>query len=393
MEDKKNDLQLARQITGQDLIPATLESLVPKAPANLAANDEQQIRSEVAITVRLISESMGDRNFVLGLENFKREIQTAAQAKIELIESRVNQVARYESPQGLDIPQVVAEMRSGIDQLDPKRAERHWFWKIISVIPGTNSIQDWWWSSGLRQILIQRETVRARIKKIVLGLQGNRQVIQEDSKQLGILHNQIESGSMFELQKAAYNCELVLQDLLEMQNQLGSDNSNAAQLRRVIETFTVRASNFRRTENALEQALTVVDITIDGNRKISESLEETSVFTSEYLTVAMALYQALAHQQRAIKVLILARRGTADVMQKTGEMAQESVAVVNEQYFNPVEMLNQIEQSQAKLMNALQSLEDASRNGAAAARQGIGKLQQATSELRTKRQELLGGVV
>jgi uncharacterized protein YaaN involved in tellurite resistance len=102
----------------------------------------------------------------------------------------------------------------------------------------------------------------------------------------------------------------------------------------------------------------------------------------------MALYQALAHQQQAIQTLVKAREGTADVMIKTSEMAKQGAERVTELYFDPANELAKVEEAQGNLMSALQTLENASRNGVVKARQSIEKLRSMTEALRDKQAQL-----
>jgi uncharacterized protein YaaN involved in tellurite resistance len=364
-----------------------LPAVVPKAPEGLTAEVRVQIESEVASLANTINASLSNRNFMMTLDNVGRPEQELASQRIELIETRVNALTKTETA-GAKIPAVVSEMRTSIDQLNPKRIEQSRFGQWLARLPGGQPILEMWWASGLRQITIKRETIREQIKGIKEALLGNKSQLLGDNGQLNQLYGYVSGGAMVGLQKTAYMCELLLEKLQQSLLAMPPDDPRRDRLQGAIEKITVRVRHMRQTENALQQALATIDITLDGNVKIAESLDETAMMTTSYLTVAMALYQALAHQQQAIQALVKAREGTADVMIKTSEMARASAETVSELYFNPAAELAKVEQAQANLMAALGTLEEASRDGVVAARQGITKLRAMTETLREREAHL-----
>ncbi len=367
-------------------------ALVPRRPESLSVDSDRQVRMEVETLTATIVESLEDRQFMTTLDNLGRPEQELAAKRIELIETRVSNVTKVEGP-GTKIPEVVEGMRAEIDKLNPKRTDQSGLASFIAVLPGGNALLDLWWASGIRQTIQRRETIRERIKQIRQGLLGNKQQLTEDSAGLNQLYAHVKDATIAKLQVVTYSCELLLEKLRELYDSLDPDSPKKARVRRAIEVITFRVRMMRLTENALQQSLATIDITTDGNGKIADALEEVATLSTAYLTVAMALYQALAHQQRSIKALVKAREGTTDVMVKTSEMAVESVRSVSEQYFNPVGEMEKVRQSHQNLMTALQTLEDASKNGVVKARESIGQLQDMTAELRKKQDELRGGHV
>ena len=229
---------------------------------------------------------------------------------------------------------------------------------------------------------MRRETIREQIRGVKDGLLGNKGQLLEENAQLNQLYDYIVKGALLNLQRTGYTCELLLEKLQESWNGMVPDDVRRPRLQGAIEKIIVRVRHLRQTENALQQALATIDITVDGNGKIAESLEETATLTTSYLTVAMALYQALAHQQKAIQALVKAREGTADVMVKTSQKARRSAETGSELYFDPATELAKVEEAQGNLIAALQTLEDASRTGTVKARQSITKLRSMTDELK-----------
>lgn len=363
------------------------QSIIPKPPDGLTSEAQDQIASEVTSLAKTIEGSLNSRNFLMTLENIGRPEQDLASQRIELIETRVNAVAKKETDQA-DIPAAVTEMRTAIDKLNPKRTQQSRFGKFLESFPGGRPFLELWWASGLRQIAMKRETIREQIKGVKEGLLGNKTQLLEDSQQLNQLYDYVMKGAMLQLQRTSYTCELLLGKLQEMFNGMPPDDVRRGRLQGAMEKITVRVRHMRQIENALQQGLATIDITVDGNGKVAESLEETATLTTAYLTVAMALYQALAHQQQAIQTLVKAREGTADVMLKTSEMARHSAETVSGLYFDPAAELAKVEQAQNNLMSALQTLEDASRNGMTKARQNIEKLRSMTQALRDKQDQL-----
>jgi uncharacterized protein YaaN involved in tellurite resistance len=370
------------------LLPSsTSQYITPKPPEGLASDVQEQIASEVMALAATIGNSLGSRTFMMTMENMGRSDQDLATQRIELIETRVNAVTKRNVAQE-DIPAAVKEIRFVIDKLNPKRTQQSRVGRILELVPGGRPVLEFWWSSGLHQIAMRRETIREQIKGVKAGLLGNKAQLVEDNRQLNQLYDYIVKGAMLHLQRTAYTCELLLGKLQEMFDGMAPDDPHRGRLQGAIEKITVRVRHMRQTENALQQGLATIDITVDGNGKIAESLEETATLTTAYLTVAMALYQALAHQQQAIQTLVKAREGTADVMIKTSEMAKQGAEKVTELYFDPANELAKVEEAQGNLMSALQTLENASRNGVVKARQSIEKLRSMTEALRDKQAQL-----
>lgn len=372
------------------LLPVTpaSQSIIPKPPDGLTSEAQDHITSEVESLAKTIEKSLDSRNFLMTLDNIGRPEQDLANQRIELIETRINAVTKKETDQEADVPTAVTEMRTAIDKLNPKRIQQSLFGKFLERVPFGRPVLEFWWASGLREITMRRETIREQIKGVKEGLLGNKAQLLEDSQQLNRLYDYVTQGAMLQLQRTAYTCELLLGKLQGMFNEMPPDDVRRNRLQGAMEKIMVRVRHMRQIENALQQGLATIDITVDGDAKIAESLEETATLTTAYLTVAMALYQALAHQQRAIQTLVKAREGTATVMVKTSEMARHSAETVSELYFNPEAELAKVEEAQNNLMSALQTLEDASRNGMTKSRQGAEKLRSMTQALRDKQDQL-----
>jgi uncharacterized protein YaaN involved in tellurite resistance len=366
------------------------QTIEPKPPSGFSPEAIQKVTEEVMAIAATASQQLENRAWITSLEGLGRADQDIASQKIEFVETKVNKLGGMAEKTDVDIPSIVTNMRQAIDKLNPQKARQSWLGRFLESIPGGKPILALWWASGLRQITMQRETVRQQIKGIRQGLLGNRDQLKQDNGELETVYSFIADTTLANLQRSAFAGELLWEQLQKMQNVLPPDDPRHARLRRAIEIVVVRIRSMRLIETALQQSLATTDIAIDGNNKLAESLDETANLTTSYLTVAMSLYQALARQKEAIKALVKAREGTADVMVETSRMAQQSATDVSEQYFNPSSQLAKVEEAHHNLMGALQTLEDASRSGLSEARQSIGKLRSMTDELREKQDELRG---
>ena len=378
---------------GEELLPVVSSSLqvVPNPPKGLTPEADAQLRQQTEQLAVLVRESLEDRAFLTRIDGLGRAEQQEGSQRIELIEGRISSMVSRKKPEGeIDVPNAVLKMRSAMDELNPSRAKQSLAGRVLEKIPFIGpQILEWWWASGLREMAVKRETVRSQIKAIKESLDSNRTRLLGDNVQLDQLFEMVRGGTMANLQRQAYIGELLLEKLAEiLQTIPQTETGQRDRMQRAIERVTVRVMHLRETEHAIQQGLATIDITVDGNHKLAESLERTGTLTTAYLTVAMALYQALQHQQQAIQAVIRAKQGTGEVMVRTSEMAKAGAQAVSDIYYRTVVAMEQIETAQQNLLGALQQLEDASRDGVVSARSSINKLRGMTEELREKQEKL-----
>lgn len=367
------------------------QALVPKAPDALTTEGNSEVQKQVDELASTIEKSLSSRSFMLSIDNLGRPEQQIATQRIELIETRVNTVIdrKTEDP---SVPNALVEMRQALDDLNPNHSAHSITARIVENIPIIGEpLMDWWWSSGLRQTATKRETIRQQILAVKESLEQNRQRQLADNVQLASLYDFLRKSVMFELQRSAYALELLAGKIETMMSAEEQESDKRKRLQVALERVAVRAMHLRSTENALQQGLATIDVTIDGNQKLAESLEQTASLTTSYLTVAMALYQALAHQKQALQAVIRARRGTEEVMVKTSEMAREGVAAITDVYYNPAVALQAVQQAHNNLMAALTQIEQASQQGLVTAKTSIQSLRRMTEELAAKQEQLRSG--
>lgn len=367
------------------------QALVPKAPDALTTEGNAEVQKQVDQIANTIEQSLSSRSFMLSIDDLGRPEQQLATQRIELIETRVNAVIgkKAEDP---SVPNALVEMRQALDDLNPSRGTQSFTARVVENIPVIGEpIMNWWWSSGLRQTAMKRETIRQQVLAVKESLEQNRQRQLADNVQLASLYDFLRKSVMFELQRSAYALELLAGKIETMMSTEEPESDKRKRLQVALERVAVRAMHLRSTENALQQGLATIDVTIDGNQKLAESLEQTASLTTSYLTVAMALYQALSHQKQALQAVIRARRGTEEVMVKTSEMAREGAAAITEVYYNPAVALQAVQQAHNNLMAALTQIEQASQQGLVTAKTSIQSLRHMTEELAAKQERLRSG--
>lgn len=391
MEEKtKPDLPVPPRST-LSVTPQQMQTLVPKAPNTLTDEGNSEVQKQVSELANTIEKSLSNRSFMLSIDDLGRPDQQIAAQRIELIETRINTVISRKS-EDLSVPNALVEMRQALDDFNPNRSTHSITARIVENIPIIGEpLMDWWWSSGLRQAATKRETIRQQILAVKESLEQNRQRQLADNAQLASLYDFLHKGVMFELQRSAYALELLAGKIETMMSAEDPESDKRKRLQVALERVMVRAMHLRSTENALQQGLATIDVTIDGNQKLAESLEQTASLTTSYLTVAMALYQALAHQKQALQAVIRARRGTEEVMVKTSEMAREGASAITDVYYNPAVALQAVQQAHNNLMAALTQIEQASQQGLVTAKTSIQSLRRMTEELDAKQEQLHAG--
>ena len=380
----------ARPTEATDLAKSSTLQIVPKPPNDLAAEDQQRVRQESEDMLVKIQASLNNRSSVLSLDDLGSDEVVDVGKSVELIETRVNNIVRLENDHE-SIPDKILQMRRSVDELNPKRTQQHPVTRLIAALPGGKTVVDWWWKSGLRQMAMKRETIRSQIKGIRDGLLGNKQQLLEDNQQLAHLYDFVRGGALLRLQQKAFLLELLAGKLQQLYSGLAPDDPLRDRVRMALEKVIHRAKTLRLNETALTQALATIDITIDGNGKIAESLEEAAVLVPTYLTPLMALYQSMFHQQQGIKTLKNTQEGVGQVIVRTSELTKDSATAVSDAYYDLNGLVAQVEQAQKNLIEAFEEIEYRSRNGMVQAQAEINRLQASSQELRNRQQKLQSG--
>ncbi|NIV35615.1 MAG: hypothetical protein GWN58_41035 [Anaerolineae bacterium] len=359
-------------------VPETA-AMVPVPPKQLTGEEDAQLRKRAEELVASLRASE-DRKLVRSFSNLGREAQREASAKLDLLKTRVSALMKDLGGEGAGIPKNLIKLRKTMDEINPNRLSepKRAFLGLIKKIPKLGDV--------LVTIAHKYETVQAQIDAIIAGLYSGKDHLLKDSIELDQLYEAVKEQQVV-LQKNAYLGEMIIKRL-EAELESVTDETRRQRLRNVLHKVAMRVQDLRTMEQVNTQFFVSIDMTIDNNDRLSDSIDRTVMVSRNLLTIGIAIRAALANQQRALKAVEDTQEFASEMLAANAAAIKKQTEEIGDLQNNPVLALDKVRQAYDDLLAAMDESERIRNAGVESAKQSITVLTGMSERLMEKAEAL-----
>ncbi len=339
---------------------AQTTAIVPKAPEALELKEQQELEIKSGELVEKL-EGGKNRELVRQLENLGADAQAGAARETELLKVRVGEMMKQIDGKGSAIPNGMVKLRMTLDEINPHvLSQPGKFGRLLGKTPAIGKI--------LKKIAIKYESVQTQIDAIVANLRAGGEMLEKDNISLDQLYEQVKQHQLA-VQKNAYLGELILNKLVE--KLVTSSPEEKPKLEAVQHAVAMRVQDLRTMEQVNYQFFVSIDMTIDNNRLLKQSVGRTITVTTGLLTVGLAIQAALSRQKQVLEATKATQEYAADLLQANAAAIRRQSAEIGDLYTNPVLALDKVKKAHDDLLAAIEETEAVKRKGVEKANEGI----------------------
>ncbi|MCH6546614.1 MAG: toxic anion resistance protein, partial [Deltaproteobacteria bacterium] len=174
------------------------------------------------------------------------------------------------------------------------------------------------------------------------------------------------------VQKNAYLGELIMKKLQE--RLATATDEERPKLESVQHAVAMRVQDLRTMEQVNMQFFVSIDMTIDNNRLLKQSVDRTITVTTSLLTVGLAIQAALARQKKVLDATRATQDYAADLLKANAASIRRQSTEIAELHTNPVLALDKVKAAHDDLLAAIEETEKIKKQGVAKATEGIAAL-------------------
>ena len=338
-------------------------AIVPKAPEDLETKEQQELEKKSAELVENL-EGGKNRELVRQLENLGAEAQASAARETDLLKVRVGEMMKQVDGKGAAIPDGMVKLRMTLDEINPHvMSQPGTFGRLLGKTPGIGKI--------LKKIAIKYESVQTQIDSIVANLREGGEMLIKDNISLDQLYEQVQQHQLA-IQKNAYLGELILKKLGDKVVTCAPEEK--PKLEAVQHAVAMRVQDLRTMEQVNFQFFVSIDMTIDNNRLLKQSVDRTMTVTTSLLTVGLAIQAALSRQKQVLEATKATQEYAADLLQANAASIRQQSSEIAELHTNPVLALDKVKKAHDDLIAAIEETEAVKRKGVEKATEGIAAL-------------------
>ncbi|MFQ5796085.1 MAG: toxic anion resistance protein [Candidatus Bipolaricaulia bacterium] len=363
-------------------VPAVPEvDVTPTPPANLSDEDQESVEKEVSQLVVEVQESEKGLQLTNRLGSIGAKEQKRSSAKINLLKTKVGDLLNEVEGEGGAIPRNLIELRKTMDEINPhvlSEKPRGVVSRVLRKVPKIGDI--------LADIAVKYESVQTQIDGIINGLRAGKDQLLQDSIELDELYQQVKEAQ-FGIQRYAYFGELFMQKLQELHDQ--SDNSaEREKLSAAIHRGAMRVQDLRTMEQVNYQFFVSIDLTVQNNTNLSDSIDRTVMVTTSLLVVGLAIQAAMARQKKITKAVQQTQEYASEMLAANAAAIRQQTQEIGDLQNNPVLALEKVAAAYDDLMATLDETERIRKEGTTQAREGIKQLTQMSQKLESKAEAL-----
>lgn len=348
-------------------------AVVPKAPEDLETKEQQELEKK---SVELVEDLQGGKNreLVRQLENLGAEAQTNAARETELLKIRVGEMMKQIDGKGSAIPEGMVKLRMTLDEINPHvLSQPGKFGRILGRTPAIGKI--------LKKIAIKYESVQTQIDSIVANLREGGEMLIKDNISLDQLYEQVKQHQLA-VQKNAYLGELILKKLTDKIATCPPEGKS--KLEAIQHAVAMRVQDLRTMEQVNFQFFVSIDMTIDNNRLLKQSVDRTITVTTSLLTVGLAIQAALSRQKQVLEATKATQEYAADLLQANAAAIRQQSGEIADLHTNPVLALDKVKKAHDDLLAAIEETEAVKRKGVEKANEGIAALTEMSKTMSEK---------
>lgn len=348
--------------------------------------DEEKISAaeeEAAALALQVASDPGDRKLMRSLSTIGYEAEDRSNAEIGLLRKRMGAVMDQLSQGGSDIPKNLMALRTVMDEMNPQiqldQLTKPSGWK--AALPGflrkAPVIGD-----ILGQIAIKYQSIQDQIDAIVGGLKRGQDMLLQDTVELETLYEKVRVLEK-DVLAATYKGQFLWKTLDEKKAQ-ASDPAEANQLDKAIGKVAVRVQDLKTMEQVFLQFYGSIDLTLDNNDSLSDSIRRTVTVTRNVLEVGLALQVALANQKQVAEAVKATREYTGQMLAANAAALKQQTTDIARLQTDPVLALEHLQSAYNDLMEAMDKTDEIRKEGTEKARQGIEQLDQMSGAMRER---------
>ncbi len=338
-------------------------TIVPTAPSELESKEQEELEKRSAT---LVEELQGGKNreLVRQLESLGSDTQASSARETELLKVRVGEMMKQVGSEGAAIPDGMVKLRITLDEINPHVVGQPGkFARILGKAPAIGKI--------LKKIAIKYETVQTQIDSIVANLREGGEMLIKDNISLDNLYINVKEQQLA-VQKNAYLGELIMKKLQE--RLATATDEERPKLESVQHAVAMRVQDLRTMEQVNMQFFVSIDMTIDNNRLLKQSVDRTITVTTGLLTVGLAIQAALARQKKVLDATRATQDYAADLLKANAASIRKQSTEIAELHTNPVLALDKVKAAHDDLLAAIEETEKIKRQGVQKATEGIAAL-------------------
>ena len=338
-------------------------TIVPTAPSELESKEQEELEKRSAT---LVEELQGGKNreLVRQLESLGSDTQASSARETELLKVRVGEMMKQVGSEGAAIPDGMVKLRMTLDEINPHVVGQPGkLSRIFGKVPAIGKI--------LKKIAIKYETVQTQIDSIVANLREGGEMLIKDNISLDNLYINVKEQQLA-VQKNAYLGELIMKKLQE--RLATATDEERPKLESVQHAVAMRVQDLRTMEQVNMQFFVSIDMTIDNNRLLKQSVDRTITVTTGLLTVGLAIQAALARQKKVLDATRATQDYAADLLKANAASIRKQSTEIAELHTNPVLALDKVKAAHDDLLAAIEETEKIKRQGVQKATEGIAAL-------------------
>ncbi|MCK5016489.1 MAG: toxic anion resistance protein, partial [Candidatus Peribacteraceae bacterium] len=268
----------------------TPTKLILVAPKGVTNDETEALKMKAADIITTIK-STEDRSVIRDLGKVGTDAQQAAGASIGLLKTRVGTLLNDLDGDGAKIPANLSKLTMVFDGINPHKLmePKRAFLGLIRKVPVIGDV--------LADIGRKYDTVQQQIDEVINGLYAGKDQLIRDSIDLENLYKQTLDAQK-ELQKTAYFGEMLMQELEGLINDPSTTDVDKKRFESALSKVATRTQDMRVMEQVNNQFFLSIDMTVDNNDKLADSIDRTVTVGRSLLTVGLAIQAALANQKR-----------------------------------------------------------------------------------------------
>ncbi len=234
----------------------------------------------------------------------------------------------------------------------------------------------------LGQIAVKYQSIQDQIDAIVGGLKRGQDLLLQDSVELESLYDNVRVLEK-DVLASAYKGQ-VLWAALEDKKGETQDATETRQIDKAISKVAIRVQDLKTMEQVFLQFYGSIDMTLDNNDSLSDSIRRTVTVTRNVLEVGLALQVALANQKQVAQAVKATREYTGQMLAANAAALKQQTADIATLQTDPVLALEHLQSAYDDLIEAMDKTEEIRNQGTEKARQGIEQLDQMSTNMRER---------
>jgi len=328
MQEQQNDQKLSSIIKQDELqkLNAEAETIVKKL------NGETETQNLDSVIEQL--SSLGEKQ------------QADAGNSLEILKRPVKEMMDNKNS---EIPKTLLQLREHVEELNPQGLNNG-LKGLINKITGKNPMKNY---------IRKYQSVQTQIEAIVGSLLRGRDKLQEDNVELEIIKKNAQD-KIYELEKQIYLGRKLLERLEEEAKK--PEWANRAQvIDKARMKLSVRTRNMLTTVNVLQQSIASIDIIVDNNDKLEESIFNAITMTKNIVTVSASIQMALINQKKVIDAVNSVNETTENMLVSNAKLLKQNTEQVVKSLEDPAIAMDKLRQAFNDVQSAIQTTEESNK--------------------------------